>query len=158
MESSISTLRLHFIKGAQSVVLWILFQFIRAKRGDIEMVKWIGKFSLLLKRLKDAWMDMLPMSSMNETRRQTQYQADEERENEDRRSRNHELLDPEAPGTRQGWNATQVTTHEALFPFSDNLTTLMLIVASDLSEAQRETLTSSLSFGEWNLLLILLKQ
>ena len=27
------------------------------------MVKWIGKFSLLLKRLRDAWMDMLPMSS-----------------------------------------------------------------------------------------------
>ena len=27
------------------------------------MVKWIGKFSLLLKRLRDGWMDMLPMSS-----------------------------------------------------------------------------------------------
>ena len=27
------------------------------------MVQWIGKFSLLLKRLRDAWMDMLPMSS-----------------------------------------------------------------------------------------------
>ena len=65
------------------------------------MVKWLGKFSLLLKRLRDPWMDMLPMSSTSE----------------------------------------QVTTHERLFPFSDNLTTLMFIVASDLSDAQRERAT-----------------
>ena len=69
------------------------------------MVKWLGKFSLLLKRLRDAWMDMLPMSSTSE----------------------------------------QVTTHERLFPFSHNLTTLMFIVASDLSEAQRERLFPFLS-------------
>ena len=42
------------------------------RRGDIEMVKWIGKFSLLLKRLRDAWMDMLPMSTMSEERRRNQ--------------------------------------------------------------------------------------
>ena len=30
------------------------------------MVKWLGKFSLLLKRLRGAWMDMLPMSSTSE--------------------------------------------------------------------------------------------
>ena len=28
-----------------------------------EMVKWIGKFSLLLKHLRGAWMDLLPTSS-----------------------------------------------------------------------------------------------
>ena len=82
-----NTLRPHVVKGASGVFLWRFFQFIRAKRENIEMVKWIGKFSVLLKRLKDAWMDRLPMSSMNETRRQSQYQADLERENEDERSR-----------------------------------------------------------------------
>ena len=69
------------------------------------MVKCIGEFSLLMKRLRDAWMDLLPMSATSE----------------------------------------QVTSHERLVPFSDNLTTLMFTVASDLSEAQRERLTSSLS-------------
>ena len=44
----------------------------------------------------------------------------------------------------------QVTTHERLFPFSDNLTILMVIVASDLSEAQRERLTSSFSLKSVN--------
>ena len=61
------TLRPHFIKGAQSALfLWRFYQFTRARRGNIEMVKWIGKCSLLLKRLKDAWMDMLPLSTMSE--------------------------------------------------------------------------------------------
>ena len=74
----------------------------------------------------------------SEARRQGQCQADVARENEGRRSRNQE------PETREGWNATQMVNHEALLPFSDTLTTLMLTVASDLSEAQRERLTGSL--------------
>ena len=55
---------------------WRVFQFIRARKENIERVKWIGKFSLLLKRLRDAWMDMLPMSTVHDARRQSQYQAD----------------------------------------------------------------------------------
>ena len=39
----------------------------------------------------------------------------------------------------------EVTTHGRMFPFKDNLTTLMFIVASDLSEPLRERLRSSLS-------------
>ena len=45
-----NTLRPHFIKGAQSVCLWRFYQFTRARRGHVKMVKWIGKFSLPLKR------------------------------------------------------------------------------------------------------------
>ena len=48
---------------------------------------------------------------------------------------------PEAIGT---WPPT-----ESPFPFNDNLTTLMLIVASDLNEVQRETHTRPLSL--WNM-------
>ena len=41
----------------------------------------------------------------------------------------------------------QVTSHEKLFLFSDNLTTFMFMVASDLSEAQRETYEFPVSQG-----------
>ena len=67
------------------------------------MVKWIGKFSLLLKRLRDAWMDMLPMSAMSETQRRDQCLADVNQENEDRHPRNADILDPDAPTTRDRW-------------------------------------------------------
>ena len=82
-----------------------MFQVIRAKRKNNESAKWIGKFSLLKKRLRDAWMDLLPTSSAT---------------------------------------SEQMTTHEWLFPFCNNLTTLVFVVASDLSEAQRERLMSAL--------------
>ena len=78
------TLRPHFIKGAQSIFLWRLYRFSRAKRGNTEMVKWIGKFSLLLKRRRDARMDTLPVSSMSQEQRETQYRADVNQLNEDR--------------------------------------------------------------------------
>ena len=102
------TLRPHFIKGAQSVFLWRFYQFTRARRGNIEMVNWIGKFSLLLKCLRDAWMDMLPLSTMSEERRQNQYLADVTRENDERQRRSAEVLDPNASETRDKWYATQV--------------------------------------------------
>ena len=36
------TLRPHFVKGAQSVFLWRLFQFMRPRRGTLEMIRWLG--------------------------------------------------------------------------------------------------------------------
>ena len=76
--------------------------------------------------------------------------ADVNQKNDERQRRNFDILDPEAPEIRDNWYATQVSIHEQLFPVSDNLTTLMFIVASDLSEAQRERLTSSLSLWGTN--------
>ena len=76
MESSISRI----LEDPTSKELCVFppqfFFVLRARRENIEMVKRIGKFSLLLKRLKDAWMDMPPTSSMRETRRPNQYHAD----------------------------------------------------------------------------------
>ena len=68
-------------------------------------------------------------------------------ENGERQRRNADVLDPTAPETRENWYATQVNNHERLFPFSDNLTTLMFIVVRALSEAQRETYKFPFSTG-----------
>ena len=58
--------------------------------------------------------------------------------NAERLTRSEAALDPNAPATRERWNPAQVSNHESLFSFSDNLSTWMFIVASDLSEAQSE--------------------
>ena len=55
------------------------------------MVKWIGKFSLLLNRLRDAWMDMLPLSTMSDERRQNQHLADMTQEIVERQRRSAEV-------------------------------------------------------------------
>ena len=67
------TLRPHYVKGAQNVFLWRFYLLVRKRRGNMEMVDWIGEFSLLLKRLKDLWMDLLPLSAMNQQQRESQY-------------------------------------------------------------------------------------
>ena len=89
-------------------------------------------------------MDVLPMSALSEEQRTNQYLADVAQENAERLTRGETALDPNTPETRERWNIAQVNIHEILFPFSDNLTTLIFIVASDLSDSQRETLTSPL--------------
>ena len=139
-----NTLRAHFKKGAQNVFLWRFYQFNRARRGSSEMVKWIGRFSLSLQRLRDAWMDNLPMSSKSEEQRQGQYLADVAQENAERLTRGETALDPNTPENRERWNTTEVNNHESLFSFSDNLITIVFLVASDLSAAQRERFTSSI--------------
>ena len=93
---------------------------------------------------------MLPSNKMSETRRQNQFHADVARGSEERRSRSQEVLNLDSPETREEWNATQVAAHRRQFPFSDNFAKLMFIVASDLSEAQTERLTSFLSIQEIN--------
>ena len=92
-------------------------------------------------------MHMLPMSALSEEQRTNQYLADVAQENAERLTRSETALDPNAPATRERRNAAQVRNHESLFSFSVNLTTLMFIVASDLSEVpgERERLTSSIS-------------
>ncbi len=54
------TLRVHFVKGSQSVFLWRFFQLLRSHRGQMDFVRWIGKFTVTRKRVTDAWMDLLP--------------------------------------------------------------------------------------------------
>ena len=51
-------LRPHFVKGNQSVFLWRFFQLFKAYRGQQGMLQWIGRMSVLRKRLTEAWMDL----------------------------------------------------------------------------------------------------
>ena len=54
------TIRPHFVKGNQSVFLWRFFQFLRFYRGQQDLLRWIGRLSVVRKRLQDSWMDLLP--------------------------------------------------------------------------------------------------
>ena len=59
------------------------------------MVKWIGTCSLLLKRLKDSWTDMLPMSVLTEEQRRIQYLADVAQEHAERLTRGETVFGSE---------------------------------------------------------------
>ena len=79
------------------------------------------------------------MSALSQEQRRIQYLADVAQEDAERLTRGETVLDPNTRENRERWKTAQMNNHEGLFPFSDNLITLMFIVASDLTEAQRET-------------------
>ena len=83
---------------------------------------------------------------MTEQQRDTQYQAKMTQLNAERTDRNQPPLETNAQETRDNWYASHVATDGRLFPFSDNLTTLMLIIGSDRNEAQKRK-TYKLSFS-----------
>ena len=57
----------------------------------------------------------------SEEQRTNQYLSDVAQENVERPSRGETTLDPNAPATRERWNASQVSNHDSLFSFSDNI-------------------------------------
>ena len=102
--------------------------FIRARRENIEMVDWVGKFFIALEAFERFLDGLVTVSAMTQEQRESQYPADMTQLNAERRSRNEDALDPSQQGTRDNWYAAHVTTHGSQCPFNDNLTTLLLQV------------------------------
>ena len=65
-------------------------------------------------------MDTLPMFSMSEKQRRSQYLADVAQENAEILTRGETALHPNTPENRERLDTAQVNDHESLFPFSDN--------------------------------------
>lgn len=128
-------LRPQFIKGAASVFLWRLFQFFRAHRGQTEFIRWLGRFAVLRKRLGESWMDLyepvpeLHTASLPYQQRVAQYMEQQDMTQEEAHA------EVEQQRRRQ---------HQDRFPFSDNLQALIAVCLSDLTEPQRERLSSAL--------------
>ena len=138
-------LRPHFVKGAYSVFLWILYLFIRARRGHTAngRLDWKILFaSEACERFLDGHVTFVVHDG---TAKRESIPGRHDSIKCRKTGRNQAALDPSQQATRDNWYATHVATHGSLFPFSDNLTTLIFIVASDLDEAQRERVTCSLS-------------
>ena len=57
-------LRSHFVKGAQSVFLWRFMQLFRFHRGQQDFLRWLGRLTVLRKRLRESWCDLLPDVTM----------------------------------------------------------------------------------------------
>ena len=52
-------LRPHFIKGAQTVVLYRFMQVMKHNRGTMDLQRWMTIFQLTANRLIESWMDLV---------------------------------------------------------------------------------------------------
>ena len=110
-------LRPHFVKGSQSVFLWRFFQLFKAHRGQQDFLRWIGRISVLRKRLAEAWMDLIdPVDQTNPDFQQFFQNLTQQGGGYD-------------PAVELGtFNAARIAAHQAAFPINDNLFALILTV------------------------------
>ena len=77
------TLRPFFMKGSANVFLYRFQQFMNLRRGSSDLMKWMSRFQIQLKRLEEAWGDTLtPINdpAHDEVRQYTQSLSTEVRQ------------------------------------------------------------------------------
>jgi hypothetical protein len=135
-------LRPNLVKGTQSVFLWKCFQLFKAHRGQQDFVRWLGRFSVLRKRLAESWMDLLEPAGQNDPTFVGQVLANAAQ----LAARNGQQIDQAAhDALLDEIDRTRRREHGERFPLQDNLFALILTVLADLNEQQRERMTSTMA-------------
>ena len=148
-------LRPHFIKGAQNVFLYRFMQFMKFNRGTMDLQKWMTRFQLTGNRLIESWMDLLPEATVTSPEAilfVQQKRQEHERDQQERAEAAAAL--GAAPHVVVPWsdelalvafrqyqeNRRQI--QRQAFPLGENLLALIFVSLADLTQDQRNTLTS----------------
>eukprot|EP00438_Fugacium_kawagutii_P014944 Skav228845 [mRNA] locus=scaffold2630:88:7077:+ [translate_table: standard] len=144
-----NTLRPFFVKGTNHVFLYRFLTFFRLHRGQQELVHWIGRFEITLRRLRVAWNDLLDVTQIppitspdfNNILTPQQLAALAAEADVERRLEMAEAL-------RNQHIQNLRDQHNNNFPFTDNLIALLFLAFAELNEQQRERFVSSMSLRQ----------
>eukprot|EP00435_Cladocopium_sp_Y103_P057054 s30_g19.t1 len=150
------TLRPHFTKGSQTVFLHRFMQFMKYNRGSVDLQRWMTRFQITGNRLIESWMDLLPEVEITHpdaiayvATRRAAHEAEQA---------NLAGIAQATPGADahvvvpwsdemalQAFNQLLNERREAqrrAFPLNANLSALVFVSLADLTQDQRNTLTS----------------
>ena len=152
-------LRPHFIKGAQNAFLLHFMQFMKYNRGTVDLQKWMTRFQLTGNRLIESWMDLLP-DLLTTSPEAIAFVAQRRQEHEERQADLAQVaaaLPGQEPHVNVPWTdehalaafrrlnenrrAQQIMAFHG-FLLRDNLLALIFVSLADLTQDQRNTLTS----------------
>ena len=148
-------LRPHFIKGAQNVFLYRFMQFMKFNRRTMDLQKWMTRFQLTGNRLIESWMDLLPEVTVTSPEAILFVQLKRQEHERDQQERAEvAAASGAAPHVVVPWsdelalaafrqyqeNRRQV--QRQAFPLGENLLALIFVNLADLTQDQRNTLTS----------------
>ena len=128
-----SYLRPLFVKGASNVFLYRFQQFMTLHRGSGDMLRWITRFQLSRPRMQEAWDDTyVPITDVNnpEVRAYVSTLTQEEQN----------TITPE--NALAAANSRMKGQHSRTIPITENLVALMFVSLADLTQDQRQVLTS----------------
>ena len=144
------TLRPHFVKGAQTVFLYRFMRFMKNNRGNAELMKWMTRFQIDGRRLEESWMDLCPELDLTSPAIVAEVTARRNAHNNAQAAlhaadNNHVIVpwtDDMIPAVHNEAIGLHRQQHRDLFPLSPNLIALIFISTADLSQDQRQSLTS----------------
>ena len=110
-------------------------------RGSKDYVTWITDFEIMLKKVKSAWMDLLPTVDIMDQQFTSIAQQEPEFLQAATPQAQHDVLEH----LYGRFTARRTREHMRLFPIGDNLLAQLFLVQADLSENQRERLISSMT-------------
>ena len=127
------TLRPYFVNGANHVFLWRFTQLFRTWRGNGEFVSWIARFEVASKKIMEAYMGLLDLSTVPQPDgfNFTDILSQQQYLNAERIRSEH------IDAIKQA--------HRDTFPLPDNLMSLIFLVQPDLNEQQRERFVASMA-------------
>ena len=127
-----SYLRPLFVKGASNVFLYLFQQFMTLRRGSGDMLRWITRFQLSRARMQEAWNDTyVPITDVNNPEVRAFSTLTQEEQN---------TITPE--NALAAANASMKSQHSRTIPITENLVALMFVSLADLTQNQRQVLTS----------------
>ena len=143
------SLRPQFIKNSQSVFLWRFLQLFKAHRGSQDMLRWIGRYSVLRKRLAESWMDLwrpIAQDDQSFMRNVLLPIATQQAQAQGMTIIDLSVLSQADIDTAlQGHNKQLRQAHQDRFPINDNLFALITTCLADLHEVMRERMSSTLA-------------
>ena len=144
------TLRPHFVKGAQTVFLYRFMRFMKNNRGNGDLMKWMTRFQIDGRRLEESWMDLCPELDLTSPAIVAEVTARRNAHNNAQAALhaadNNHVVIPWTDDMIQAVHNEAIGLHRQqhrdLFPLSPNLIALIFISTADLSQDQRQSLTS----------------
>ena len=128
-----SYLRPLFVKGASNVFLCRFQQFMTLHRGSSDMLRWITRFQLSRSRMQEAWDDtFVPITDVNNP--EVRAFVSTLPQDQQNTITNDEAL--------AGAHARLKRQHSLTIPITENLVALMFVSLADLTQDQRQVLTS----------------
>ena len=143
-------LRPHFVKGAQTVFLYRFMRFMKNNRGNGDLMKWMTRFHIDGRRLEESRMDLLAELDLMSPAIQAEVVIQRQRHNAEQAALfaadNNHVVEPWTDALEQAIYDEAIRLHKQahrdLFPLSPNLIALIFISTADLSQDQRQSLTS----------------
>ena len=125
-------------------------QLFKAHRGQQDYHLWLGRFGVMVKRLQDSWVDCLADMTDDQVDQIPEVVQAVANARAAAIANEHDFDAALIPRARQEHREARRLRHRNAFPLSDNLLALVTLVLADLSENQRERLTSTLNLRSRN--------